>query len=214
MMKNSNISFEDTYVIKNHYKNFSLQKSMEYIEQKGKEIYGSKFHIKNEHLLPIQKIIVFAVHAEKYSSTLGLDLDKGLLISGPEGCGKTAIMHLCKPFFGKRFAFEIHSSKSISHEYARLGFESLHEFLQEKYKYSSPKTYCFDDFGTENIQKYYGNECEVMKEILAARYKAFLSIGVKTHLITHLTPSEIELKYGTRQRNQLRGMCNLISFNI
>lgn len=211
-MKNSNITFEDTYVITNHYKNFSLPKCLAYLEHRGKEVYGPGFYIKNEHFLAIQKIISFATHAEKYSTTLGIDLKKGLLISGPEGCGKTAIMHLCKPFFGKRFAFELHSSKSISFDYARLGFEALHSFLHYQYKYTRPKTYCFDDFGAESIQKHFGNECEVMKEILEARHRAFLATGVQTHLITPLTPSELEHKYGTRLRNQLRSMCNLVSF--
>lgn len=211
-MKNSNISFEDTYVINNHYKNFSLPKCLEYIEHKGKDLYGPGFYLKDEHFLPIQKIIGFAIQAEQYSSTLGINLKKGLLISGPEGCGKTAIMHLCKPFFGKRYGFEMHSSKSISFDYARLGFEAIHPFLQQQYKYTRPKTYCFDDYGAENVQKHFGNECEVMKEILEARYKVFISTSTKTHLITHLTPSELELKYGTKQRNHLRSMCNLVSF--
>ena len=211
-MKSSNITFEDTFEIYNHYKNFSLPKCLEYLEFKGKELYGPQFHIKSEHLLPVQKILGFAIQAENYCTTLGVDLKKGLLISGPEGSGKTAIVHLCKPFFGKRYGFELHSSKSISFEYARSGFEALHPFLQVQFKYSRPKTYCFDDYGTENTQKHFGNECEVMKEILESRYRCFLSTGVKTHLITHLTPSGIEQKYGTRQRNQLRTMCNLISF--
>jgi hypothetical protein len=73
--------------------------------------------------------------------------------------------------------------------------------------------YCFDDLGTENNLKLYGNECNVMAEILLSRYDLFVSRKLITHLTTNLSASEIEAAYGNRLRSRLREQFNLIAFN-
>jgi len=76
-----------------------------------------------------------------------------------------------------------------------------------------PRTYFFDDLGTENNLKYFGNECNVMTEILLSRYDLFVSRQMLTHLTTNLNSSEIEDIYGTRVRSRLREQFNLIAFD-
>jgi len=66
--------------------------------------------------------------------------------------------------------------------------------------------------GAENNLKYYGNECNVMGEILLSRYDLFVSRGVRTHLTTNLTSSELEKHYGNRVRSWMRELFNLVSF--
>ena len=75
-----------------------------------------------------------------------------------------------------------------------------------------PKIYCFDDLGTEQALKYFGNECNVMGEILLRRYEYFITHKMITHLTTNLSASELESCYGNRIRSRLREMFNLISF--
>ncbi|SFI78695.1 hypothetical protein [Myroides guanonis] len=212
MKNNSKISFEQTYVIDEKAKTYYLPRCYQYLEQKGKELYGPAFKINSEQISSIQKILTYAIQDENSSNKLGMSLKKGLFINGPEGSGKSAIMHLLKPFFGKRFSFESKSCKTISFEYARKGFEALHPYLHQSGKYTRPRIYCFDDFGTESIQKHFGNECDVMKEIMCVQYEEFIEKGHISHIVSELTPSEIEKKYGTKMRNQLRTMYNLINF--
>jgi len=76
-----------------------------------------------------------------------------------------------------------------------------------------PKNYCFDDLGVESSLKYYGNECNVMAEVLLTRYDLFVAQNLVTHLTTNLSASEIEEAYGNRVRSRLREMFNLIAFN-
>ncbi len=76
-----------------------------------------------------------------------------------------------------------------------------------------PKHYCFDDLGTENNLKYYGNECNIMAEVLLSRYDLFISGKLITHLTSNLSASEIEDVYGNRIRSRMREMFNLISFD-
>ncbi len=77
-----------------------------------------------------------------------------------------------------------------------------------------PRTYCFDDLGTETSLKYYGNEAtNVMAEILLSRYDLFVSKGMITHITTNLSAYEIESAYGSRTRSRMRSMFNLIAFD-
>ena len=46
--------------------------------------------------------------------------------------------------------------------------------------------------------KYFGNECNVMAEILLSRYDLFISKKVLTHITTNLSATEIETHYGNR----------------
>jgi hypothetical protein len=60
--------------------------------------------------------------------------------------------------------------------------------------------------------KYYGNECNIMGEILLSRYDIFISQDMITHITTNLSASEIENAYGSRVRSRMREIFNLISF--
>ena len=75
------------------------------------------------------------------------------------------------------------------------------------------KKKCFDYLGTENNLKYYGNECNVMAEILLSRYDIFTSKKIQTHITTNLSASEIENVYGNRVRSRMREMFNLIAYD-
>ena len=60
--------------------------------------------------------------------------------------------------------------------------------------------------------KYYGNECNVMAEIILSRYDLFISKKTLTHITTNLSASEIEKAYGNRIRSRLREMFNVVAF--
>ncbi|SNB23898.1 conserved hypothetical protein [Flavobacterium psychrophilum] len=73
--------------------------------------------------------------------------------------------------------------------------------------------YCFDDLGTEKQIKHFGNDCNVMAEILISRYEQFIENNSVTHITTNLSASELENYYGNRVRSRLRNMFNLIAFD-
>ena len=64
-----------------------------------------------------------------------------------------------------------------------------------------------------NIIKHFGNDCNVMAEILITRYEHFIENKTITHITTNLLATEIEKAYGNRVRLRLRQMFNLISFS-
>jgi DNA replication protein DnaC len=71
---------------------------------------------------------------------------------------------------------------------------------------------CFDDFGTEVDKKHYGNEANVMTEIILARFMSHENLMAKTHFTTNINSDIIEERYGIRVRSRLREMVNLVEF--
>lgn len=81
------------------------------------------------------------------------------------------------------------------------------------HKYGNSDTiYCFDDLGIEQNMKHFGNESNVMAEILLSRYDLLRYRGIITHATTNLNANELEKLYGNRVRSRLREMFNLITF--
>jgi DNA replication protein DnaC len=109
--------------------------------------------------------------------------------------------------------FIVKPSRDISFEFIQEGYEVIHRYSKGKLNQSEPRTYCFDDLGTENNLKYFGNECNVMAEILLSRYDLFISKKLQTHITTNLSATEIETHYGNRVRSRLRQMVNLIAYD-
>ncbi len=185
---------------------YDLELTIRFIETKGKFIYGKKFKILKKDFTLIHKLLAYMIRDEQNSKRFFIDLNKGILLSGPIGCGKTTLMNLIKSIVIKRNLYEVKSSRLISFEYIRDG----HQVIS---KYSNTKAYCFDDLGLEQNLKRYGNECNVMGEILLSRYDLFISHKVMTHATTNLNAKELEDYYGNRVRSRMKEMFNLISFD-
>ena len=192
-------------VINSHY---NYEEAIIWLEKKGAELYGNHFKIlKNEHHI-IFKLIAYFLKDQPTCLQLNIDLNKGIMLSGPVGCGKTSLMNVMKHLTPVANKFSVKPCRDISFEFIKEGYEIIH-----KYSKSAPKIICFDDLGTENNLKYFGNECNVMAEILLSRYDLFISRKLQTHITTNLSASEIEETYGNRVRSRLRSTLNLIAFD-
>lgn len=192
---------------------YNYPEILAWLEQKGKQDYGEKFHFKEHDTLNITKLIAYFLNDELKTSQYGIDLTKGILLSGPVGCGKTTLMTLMKYVTKQNNRFYLKTCRDISFEFIKEGYEIIHRYSRGSYSQTEYKNYCFDDLGVEQNLKYYGNECNVMAEIILSRYDLFIARKVQTHLTTNLSASEIEAAYGNRIRSRLRGMLNLIAFD-
>jgi DNA replication protein DnaC len=105
------------------------------------------------------------------------------------------------------------SCRDVSFEFIQEGYSVILRYSKQAFNQDKPKMYCFDDLGTESNLKYYGNECNVMSEILSSRYDLFVSRQMITHITTNLNSSEIESIYGARVRSRMREMFNLVNFD-
>ncbi|WP_348825516.1 AAA family ATPase [Flavobacterium aestuarii] len=200
---------EQTKTIPSHY---SYTEIILWLEKKGIELYGNHFKILESDYPIIYKLIAYFLKDEATCFQYSINLNKGILLSGPVGCGKTSLMNLMKHLTATEHKFLVKPCRDISFEFIQDGYQIIHKYSKGKLYESEPKTICFDDLGTENNLKYYGNECNVMAEILLSRYDIFTAKKIQTHITTNLSATEIETHYGNRVRSRLREMLNLIGF--
>lgn len=140
----------------------------------------------------------------------GYDHNKGLLVVGGVGTGKTEAFNVFRELFraSDRF-FKVVSCRQVIREYTVDGAKTLN-----KYGSDSKKTIYFDDLGLEEVNvKMYGNTANVMSEILLDRYDNFKRLGVKTFATSNLSADQFSEIYGERMRDRMREMFNYIQVN-
>lgn len=156
-------------------------------------------------------------------------LNKGLLLFGPIGCGKTSLMRLFQN--NPRQPYWVQTANQMSKRFSEQGYEGITLYMTDNIsnRHRDGKVgVCFDDLGTEpTVVKYFGNEANVMVDILLARYDKFqrgMLPGAMTHLTTNLpttstlqsdgtVPLSLEQCYGNRVRSRMRELFNPIYFS-
>lgn len=196
---------------------YDYEKIFDFLLKKGKQDFGASFVIQEADKPIITKLVAYFFKDEFMCLQHKISLQKGILLSGPIGCGKTTLMHLMKYFNNQQQSiYLVKSCRDVSFEFIKEGYDVVHRYSRQSYYRNGtneiPKHYCFDDLGTENNLKYYGNECNIMAEILLSRYDQFVAKKLITHLTTNLSASEIESSYGNRIRSRMRELFNLIAF--
>ncbi len=195
------------FKIKDNFRCFDFKECLAYLYNQGQIKYGKHFQIRKEDTEIIYKLLVYAIRDNENCEIHNVDLEKGILLLGPVGCGKTSLMTLIKPFFQNEFQYRIKPSREISFEFIKEGYTTIIRYGK------SSNVYCFDDLGVEKSLKHFGNDCNTMAEILLCRYDNFIQSGILSHATTNLNAQELENLYGNRVRSRLREMFNLISFD-
>jgi len=195
----------------------AFEQCVAFLEKVGKVIYGQPFRIHPIDYKVIFQLLVYFYYDLENVERLGLNLKKGILLSGPVGCGKTSLMYLFRNFLAEDEQYRVVTTQDIRLEFLRDGFPVVEKYTSKSFiarrDVFRPKTYCFDELGLEGDLSYYGNETNVMADILLGRYPLFIHQGMKTHATTNLGADELEAVYGNRVRSRMREMFNLIAFD-
>jgi hypothetical protein len=150
----------------------------------------------------------------------GPNPDKGLLLAGPVGCGKTTVLRLFMRNPAQKFG--VVSARTVASAYQTKGAPGLESYLTAHHSGGV----VFDDLGTEATSvQHFGTSCNPMAEVLLARYDEFQAgrlAGIYTHLTTNLpvgessdAPGTLSLYglYGQRVVDRIREMFTLIAFD-
>lgn len=132
--------------------------------------------------------------------------EKGLLLIGGVGVGKTTFLRLTSNF-------QVFSCDELSMKFSARGYDVIEKHIKndvwEKAYYA-----IYDDLGTEPIESVYmGNRLNLMQFIIERRYDHFKAHGLKTHITTNLTLKEIQSRYGERVYSRLKEMVSVITIN-
>lgn len=196
---------------------FSFQASLEWMERQGKILFGEHFRIYPQDNPVIYKLLVYAIGDQENCRSLGLKTNRGLLALGPVGCGKTSLLTLTSYFCPPENQYLMKPARELSFEFEKDGFTVINRYSKGSFfpgrNGPIPLVYCFDDLGIEQPVKYFGNQYNVMAEVLLSRYDLFISKRMLTHATTNLSASELEERYGNRIRSRMREMFNLVAFD-
>lgn len=167
---------------------------------------------KNYILSEKQKPIISKLF-DYFNGTGELDQNKGILLYGGIGCGKSTIMRIFEILTEHTpKQFEIYSEREICGLFAENGIKGLNPVLKNKQinQYDvvncEPQIICIDDVGLEiKTTKYYGTETNVIHDVLSDRYDMNVITHGTTNVITTMTKA-----YGERLTDRFKEMFNFV----
>ncbi|MEO2061374.1 MULTISPECIES: ATPase [Christiangramia] len=185
---------------------YDFPKILVYLNAKGKLLFGEKFKIYKKDKDILLKLCSYFIKDKENCKKFDIDLDKGLLLTGPVGCGKTSLMKLLHFLVPHQRKYVVMPCRNIVFAFNHLGYKTIEDYGESSF-------FCFDDMGVEPMGRHYGKDCNVIGEILLSRYDLLLETKLKTHATTNLNAEELEERYGNRVRSRMRELFNLIAFD-
>src|SRR5690606_17151335 len=185
---------------------YDFEKMLEYLEAKGKLLFGKRFRLFENDRDILFKLCNYFIRDEANCKKMGIDINKGILLSGPVGCGKTSFMKLLRHMVPHQKPYKMIPTRNIVFGFNHIGYKTIEDYGNSHY-------FCFDDLGVEPMGRHYGKDCNVLGEVILSRYDLFLECHVKTHATTNLNAQELEDRYGNRVRSRMRQLFNLVAFD-
>ena len=203
-----------TPITPNH---FDVDQFIMWMQKQGKTMFGNHFLLYHEDTEVLSKLYAYITQDVKLCAQFSLDLKKGIFLVGGVGVGKTVFMLILRQLFPIKERYTVKPCQQLALEYIDQGTNVLMRYGRNYVDYVDINTinrsYCFDDLGSEEATKHYGNDANVMAQIIQMRYNIFQGRKVLTHFTSNLTSDQIDVYYGARVRSRLKEMCNWIEFS-
>lgn len=187
---------------------YDFPKILVYLNAKGKLLFGERFKLFEEDKDILLKLCSYFIKDKDNCKKFGIDTEKGILLSGPVGCGKTSLMKLLHCLVPHQRKYVVMPCRNIVFAFNHLGYKTIEDYGESSF-------FCFDDLGIEPAGRFYGKDSNVMGEVILSRYELYLQTKrkIKTHATTNLNAEELEEFYGNRVRSRMRELFNLVAFD-
>lgn len=178
----------------------------------------------DEHSRPVFKALsmYFVDDAGFEQLDESYSLDKGILLCGGVGCGKTQIMKLFA--INKKANYDVLNCMDMANRFVQMGNTKDSFDMMDRYSMihrtelkslwnleQEAVGICFDDMGTEAERQIYGNRTNVIAELIQRRYGNRNGLPFHyTHITTNLGAMELEKQYGPRVWDRIKEMFNII----
>lgn len=200
---------------------WSYEQTEAYMRYRANQIFEGNFILDVHNQTIFDLLCYYFSNDERFvgmAQGLGLEspaLNKGILLAGNFGVGKTWMMKLFVK--NQRQVYHVYNAKYIADAYEKEGESAIETFLvKTKNAYNDSGCFfqpyaglCIDDIGTEDKKNNYGNKRNVIADIIERRYEKG-NIGVWFHGTTNLTAEQIKEFYGGRVSSRLREVVNFI----
>ena len=189
------------------YMPYDMDIALQVIDRIGKGI-DPRF-ILTDSVKEVYKQLIQFFHADpKFNG----DLDKGFILMGPTGTGKTLAMEIMSKYRTIDDTKFIINNRLYRMNYNIIDVNRLvNQFMDNSFDgiqiYCNRYLICLDDIGTEIEQvKHYGNTLDVVSHILAERYaKRLMTFGT-----TNFPLKVLEQKYDDRVISRMYALFNFI----
>ena len=184
--------------------------------QKDFIVRNSNKHILRLLLLYFTGNPVFETELKDITGIAG-SFNKGIMLIGGVGTGKTLIFKIFKEYTKMLHvnSFQVHYANEIIAKVRKDGSEVLNTYGDNVISGRPDPIRCYiDDIAARNENvKDYGNDLEVIKDILDTRYNVSQRYGTLTHISSNKYPSEMKNVYGVRIVDRMKEMFNIIELS-
>lgn len=86
------MNINQTFELKKGNRQYNYFKCIQYMQQQGRILYGSSYRIHPSQRQQVYRLLVYATRNKEECALYGINLQKGLLVTGPGNSGKTSLL--------------------------------------------------------------------------------------------------------------------------
>lgn len=107
---------------------YDFNKIITYLNVKGKLLFGGKFKIYPEDREILFSLCSYFIKDKSTCEKLGIDIHKGILLTGPVGCGKTSLIRLLKHIVPHQRPYEVIPTRNIVFGFNSIGYNIIEDY--------------------------------------------------------------------------------------
>jgi hypothetical protein len=141
------------------------------------------------------------------------DLNKGICLIGGVGSGKTLLFQIFQEYtqkFIKANQFTWYNEQEIINKFSISGIDAIKEFTSDRYE---TKHIYIDDLASKQSEskiKYWGNNIDVIENVLNTRYVSLINYRQLTHISTNIYSKFWANIFDLRLNDRMKEMFNII----